>query len=57
MKKQFVLLLLATVWLTAFRTSDALEIGAKIPKADVKMKDVTGKEVSLNDVKKPTGYW
>ncbi len=55
MKKQFVLLLLATVWLTAFRTSDALEIGAKIPKPDVKMKDVTGKEVSLNDVKKANG--
>lgn len=55
MKKQFVLLLLATVWLTAFRYSDALEIGAKMPKPDVKMKDITGKEVSLNEVKKPNG--
>lgn len=55
MKKQFVLLLLATVWLAAFRSPDALEVGAKMPKPDVKMKDVTGKEVSLNDVKKANG--
>lgn len=55
MKKQFVLLLLATVWLAAFRTSDVIDIGAKMPKADVKMKDVTGKEVSLNDAKKGNG--
>lgn len=32
-----------------------LEIGAAIPKAAVKMKDVSGKEVSLNDAKKEKG--
>lgn len=55
MKKQFVLLLVATVWLAAFRSPDALEVGAKMPKPDVKMKDVTGKEISLNDAKKSNG--
>lgn len=55
MKKQFVLLLVATVWLAAFRLPDALDVGAKMPKADIKMKDVTGKEISLNDAKKSNG--
>jgi len=55
MKKQFVLLLVATVWLAAFRLPDALEVGSKLPKPDIKMKDVTGKEISLNDAKKSNG--
>jgi peroxiredoxin len=55
MKKQFVLLLVAAVWLAAFRLPDALEVGSKMPKPDVKMKDVTGKEISLNDAKKSNG--
>lgn len=55
MKKQFVLLLVATVWLTAFRSPYALDIGARLPKADIKMKDISGKEVSLNDAKKANG--
>ena len=55
MKKQFVLLLVAVVWLAAFRSPEALEIGAKLPKPDHKMKDVTGKEVSMNDAKKSNG--
>lgn len=55
MKKQFVLLLAAALWLTAFRSPYALEVGARLPKADIKMKDVSGKEVSLNDAKKTNG--
>lgn len=55
MKKQFVLLLVAVFWLTAFRSPYALEVGARLPKADIKMKDVSGKEVSLNDAKKTNG--
>ena len=32
-----------------------LPIGASLPKADVKLKDVSGKEVSLNDARKQNG--
>lgn len=36
--------------LTAFTvTNESLPIGASIPKADVRMKDISGKEVSLQD--------
>lgn len=35
--------------------SDPLPIGAGIPKADLKLKDISGKEVSLKDVKKKNG--
>ncbi|MGX5816992.1 thioredoxin family protein [Chitinophaga lutea] len=56
MKKQMFWLLLATVWLAAFRPADPLlDVGAKMPKPDIKMKDVSGKEVSLNDAKKANG--
>lgn len=55
MKKQFVLLLVATLWLAAFRSPDALEIGATLPKPDIKMKDISGKEVSLSDARKANG--
>lgn len=55
MKKQFVLLLVATLWLAAFRSPDALEIGARLPKPDIKMKDISGKEVSLSDARKANG--
>ena len=40
----------------AFTTvSEVLPIGASIPKADLKLKDVSGKEVSLKDAKKKNG--
>ena len=35
--------------------SDVLPIGASIPKADLKMKDISGKEVTLKDAKKKNG--
>lgn len=34
---------------------DSLPIGAALPKADLKMKDISGKEVSLKDAKKKNG--
>lgn len=37
------------------KLSDPLPIGAGIPKADLKLKDISGKEVSLKDVKKKNG--
>src|SRR5215510_2338566 len=43
----------------AFRLSEEkyemLAIGTKAPKTDVKMKDISGKSVSLNDIKKTNG--
>ena len=51
----FSALTIATAGLMAFNYSNELPIGAQIPKAEVKMKDVNGKEVSLNDAKKKNG--
>lgn len=59
MKKSIQLLSIAVVLLiaTAFRSgiNKELEIGVALPKADHKMMDVTGKEVSLADVKGENG--
>lgn len=55
MKMRIALLLVAACWLTSFRVPDIIDIGAKLPKGDVKMKDVSGKEVSMNDAKKAGG--
>ena len=35
--------------------SSSLPIGSSLPKADVKMKDISGKEITLNDIKKTNG--
>ena len=35
--------------------AEDLQIGSKIPLADVKMKDISGKMVSLNDIKMENG--
>jgi hypothetical protein len=55
--KKFIpsFLLLAVVSLLAFNHIDELPIGAQMPKADVKMKDISGKEITLNDAKKSNG--
>ncbi|MDB5252367.1 MAG: thiol-disulfide isomerase [Flaviaesturariibacter sp.] len=37
----------ATLGLAAFTVIDDLQIGSSLPKADVKMKDVSGKEITL----------
>ncbi|MGZ3837980.1 MAG: thioredoxin family protein [Flavisolibacter sp.] len=47
MKKIF---LIALVFLSSFTTIEELPIGSPMPKADVKMKDVSGREVSLREV-------
>lgn len=40
---------------TAFKVAAVLPIGAEMPKATVKMKDVSGKEVSIKDAAKKNG--
>ncbi len=54
MKKLFLSLLLVPAF--AFTVNeDPLEIGSSLPKADIKMKDISGKEVSFNTVKSNSG--
>ena len=43
--------LLAVISLLAFNPISELPIGADLPKSDVKMKDISGKEISLKDAK------
>ena len=47
--------LLAVVSLLAFNPINELPIGADLPKADVKMKDISGNVISLKEAKKPNG--
>ena len=47
--------MLAVIGLLAFNHISELPIGAAMPKADVKMKDISGKEISLKDAKKANG--
>lgn len=46
---------LAAISLLAFNHIDELPIGGQLPKADVKMKDISGKEITLKDAKKSNG--
>jgi hypothetical protein len=46
---------LATLSFAFITFGDVLPIGASIPKADLKLKDISGKEVSLKDAKKKNG--
>lgn len=39
----------------AFSSSDPLPIGGAMPKADLKLKDISGKEIAIRDVKKEHG--
>lgn len=55
MKKHIFFLLLIAAAAVSFRLPGHIDIGAKLPKADVKMKDISGKEVSMNDAKKANG--
>lgn len=56
MKTQFFATTFIAVATIAFFTySEVLPLGAALPKPDLKMKDVTGKEVSLKDAKKKNG--
>jgi thioredoxin-related protein len=46
---------LAVISLLAFNRFTELPIGAEMPKADVKMKDISGKEISLTEARKANG--
>jgi thioredoxin-related protein len=58
---KFIPVVLAAILLTtaAFKSGtdvpEELAIGSSIPKADLKMKDISGKDLSLNDVKTAKG--
>jgi peroxiredoxin len=54
-KLLFATLAIAVTGLTAFTPLAELPIGADMPMADVKMKDIHGKEISLKDAKKANG--
>jgi peroxiredoxin len=48
-------LALTALGMAAFTLPGELPIGADMPKADVKMKDISGKEITLKDAKKKNG--
>jgi predicted transposase YbfD/YdcC len=41
--------------LVAFTISDPLPIGSLLPKGDIKMKDISGKEITVKELKKKNG--
>jgi thioredoxin-related protein len=56
MKKALItLLLLPVLAIMAFTVNDPLPIGSAMPKADVKMKDISGKEITLKGAAKENG--
>lgn len=56
MKKLFPLAVIVAFTLLSFTLAkEVLPIGAGIPKADRKMKDISGKEISMQDAKKKNG--
>lgn len=56
MKKFVPLFIVLTATLLAFKPfSDPLPLGSLLPKASLKMKDVSGKDISFNDAKKKNG--
>jgi len=54
-KLSMMILTAAVITASAFTVADILPIGSEMPKADLKMKDVSGKEVSMKDVAKDNG--
>lgn len=56
MKKIFpALLVLAAAATLAFTVGDPLQIGSTMPKADLKMKSINNKDISMKDAKKENG--
>ena len=56
MKKIFFALTgFAIVTIMAFKSGEPLQIGSAMPKADVKLKDISGKEIAMQDAKKDKG--
>ena len=51
----FAVLAVGSLATMAFTFSDILPIGSKMPMADSKMKDISGKEVAMQDAKKENG--
>jgi thioredoxin-related protein len=51
----FAAIAIAAISFAFTKFSDPLPIGAGIPKADLKLKDISGKEVTLKDAKKKNG--
>lgn len=45
----------ALLAVTAFSTSEVLPIGSDMPKSDVKMKDISGKEISIKEAVREKG--
>lgn len=56
MKRILPIIAVIAILTIAFKPfTESLPIGAALPKADLKMKDISGKEVSLKDAKKKNG--
>ena len=54
-KLMYSLLAVAGFTTLAFTSADPLKIGNTMPKADLKMQDISGKLISMKDVKKENG--
>ena len=56
MKKTiFSFVAIAAIATLAFTTGDPIQIGSSMPKADLKMQDVSGKSLAMKDAKKDNG--
>ena len=51
----YSLLTISAIGLISFSVVNELPIGASLPKADVKMKDITGKDITLKQASKKNG--
>jgi peroxiredoxin len=51
----FTVTAVAAFAVLSFTTGDPLQIGSTMPKADLKMKDISNKEVTMKDAKKENG--
>ena len=51
----FGFITIASAATLAFTTGDPLPIGSSMPKAAVKMQDISGKNISMQDAKKEKG--
>jgi peroxiredoxin len=51
----FTVAAMVTIATLAFTTGDPLQIGSAMPKANLKMQDISGKEIAMKDAKKENG--
>ncbi len=54
-KVLFALLVIVSVGLLSFAVNEPLQIGSSMPKAELKMKDISAKEISMKDAMKKNG--